>query len=565
MRTTNIEKEIKQPLVYIFMMFILASISYETYLTKKVLAITIVSAFFIIFFLYKKLFITIIFSGFYIIAILNNIFYYDYIPEINKEIRITKVSKYEVLGVSEGRNIILNIENNEVREGERLLIKGEFIKERNVKLGTVGEYKVESYEKLKDDVKCKLYRKREEVFNSISEKLGIRKASLITAMAFGYKQELDSYDSDELREIGVSHAIAVSGLHMGLIYGVVSSILGWKIGLVIGFIYMIFTGASPSTIRAYLMIFIMTFGKVTKRNYSQLSSLALAGVILLFYKPYIVKELGFMLSFLATLGIILFNKMINKSLYKLPEYLRNSISISLSTQIFTFPILVLYFNEFSIVFLLGNLIILPFMLMIVVLGNIVLIFNKVQFLFQYLLFICNYIIEIIDWILYRFDIIGFKVIYFNYIVVYLYISFLIAYYFYKKGYKRSIYFPVIFSIYIIVLIYSPVLNIQYYKEGALLVTYKGERVVLQTRQDVNVEKIKDICLSDNIKKNISRIRISNGVTIENIDNKYILNNNGMKYFLKVDYNKYNSKYDIIDFIGSDIQKVTVFKDNIIIR
>ncbi len=273
MNTINIEKEIKQPLVYIFMMFILASISYETYLTKKVLAITIVSAFFIIFFLYKRTFITIIFCGFYIIAILNNIFYYDYTPNINEEIRVVKVSKYDVLGLCKGRKIILNIDNNLVKEGERILITGEFVKERNVSLGTVGQYEVKDYKKLKDDIRCKLYRKREDVFNNISEKLGVRKASLITAMAFGYKQELDEYDSEELRDIGVSHAIVVSGLHVGLIYGVVSLILGWKLGLIIGFIYMLFTGASPSTIRAYLMIFTMTFGKITRRNYNQLSSL----------------------------------------------------------------------------------------------------------------------------------------------------------------------------------------------------------------------------------------------------------------------------------------------------
>ena len=565
MYKNNIENEIKQPLLYIFMVFILASISYEMYTNQKVLTIIIVSAFFIMFIMYKKIIITMIIVLFYLMALINNNLYYNYKADEKEEIRIIKLSEYEVLGKIDGRKVELDIERGNIKLGSRIEAKGKYSRDINTDKGIVGTYNIKEYIELKHDYLYKLYRKRDNIFNDISKKIGFRKAALISAMAFGYKDELDTGDNESLREIGVAHAIAVSGLHMALIYGFISNIFGWKIALIIGFIYMMFTGASPSTTRAYIMILVMSFGKVTKRNYNQLSALSLAGIIILFLKPYSAKELGFLLSFLATLGIIMFNKKINRKLYKLPNKIRESISLSISTQIFTFPITVLYFNEISIIFLIGNLIVVPFILMIVVMGNIILVFSKIRIVFNYLLFICDYIIDIIDWILFYFEEIGINTIYLDYIVVYMYIGFMITYYFYIKGYKRVIYYPIISLIYVMILVYSPVVNIQYYREGALLISYRGERVIVQTARKINEEKIKSICMTNDIKKDIDKIYIGNNIIIENVDGNYILKVENKRYILKVNYNKIKSKYDIIDFRNGNIRKVIVYSDNIIIR
>ena len=148
-----------------------------------------------------------------------------------------------------------------------------------------------------------------------------------------------------MKVFGISHAIAVSGLHMAIVYGILKKLFGSKLSLVIALAYVLFTGASPSTVRAYIMILIMNFALVVKRNYNPIAAISLAGIILLIVRPYDLFSLGFVLSFLATLGIILFNKKLNKKLYKLPKKIREVVSVSISAQILTFPILIYSFKN----------------------------------------------------------------------------------------------------------------------------------------------------------------------------------------------------------------------------
>ena len=167
---------------------------------------------------------------------------------------------------------------------------------------------------------------------------------MITSVSFGYKSELDEDHKSLMKNLGISHAISISGLHLALVYSILKRIFGVKLSLVIAFAYVLFTGAPASAVRAYIMILILNLGMVVKRNYSPLAALSLAGIIIILIKPYDIYNLGFILSFLATLGIILFSKKLNKKLYRLPNLFRSTIAISISAQILTFPIILLYFN-----------------------------------------------------------------------------------------------------------------------------------------------------------------------------------------------------------------------------
>lgn len=557
------DKNFNNPLLYIVIVFILSSFSYEIYSKNKLLSIFYVCSFFVFILYFKGVYITGVLIMFFIVAFNNNIWFYSYEPKEVEEIRITEIKNYYGKGEIEGRSVNLSNISNEISVGDKLIVNGEFTKNKNITRGIIGDYKIDEFIILKRDFICSLYRRREYIFERIEEKLGKRKAALITSVAFGYKSELDTDHKELMKSLGISHAISISGLHLVLVYSVLKRIFGIKLSLIIAFIYVLFSGASPPAVRAYIMIFILSFGRILKRNYNPLAALSLAGIIILLIKPYDIYNLGFILSFLATLGIILFNKDLNKKLYKLPNPIRSTIAISISAQVFTFPIVILCFNEISLNFIIGNILVIPLINILVILGNLLIFVESISIIFNYILYLCHYIIKYIDIIMYKIDDLGVELVYLHYTVAYFYIALLISFYFYKKGFKRFLYYPAIVGCYILLLIYSPVPKIRYFNEGALLISYRGDRVLIQTKNLIDKEKLMAISLTNKIIDELHEIDIGRGIKLKKYGENYILQTVSNEYLLFVNYEKMSSQYDIIDFRKGDIKEIMLFNDKVI--
>lgn len=551
------------PLPYIFIVFMLSYFTYEMYSKNTILVSFYVVSFFIFIMYFKGKYIMFILALFFIVALNNIICFYNYTPREIEEVRITEVKNYYGKGEINGRIVSLSNVNEKIEVGNKLLVKGKFTENKNIGTGVIGDYKIEDYKILKSDFIDKLYKRRKYVFESIESKLGERKAALITSVSFGYKSELNEDHKELMKNLGISHVISISGLHLVLVYSVLRRFLGVKLSLVLALVYVLFSGASAPAVRAYIMIVILNVGKIVKRNYNPIAALSLAGIILILEKPYYIYNLGFVLSFLATLGIILFNKDLNKKLYKLPNSIRNTIAISLSAQILTLPIIILYFNEVSLNFIVGNIIVIPFINVLVVLGNILIFIVEIPIIFNYIMYICHYIIKYIDIIMYKIDNMSLDLMYFHYTVAYFYIALLMTYYFYKKGFKRFIYYPLIIFFYILVAIYSPLPKIRYYNEGGLLISYKGDRVLIQTKDEVDKEKLAMISLSDYIYEEIDEINIGKIVKLKKYGENYILQTVNNEYLLFVNYESLNNEYDIIDFRKGDIKEIVIFENEII--
>lgn len=551
------------PLPYIFIVFMLSYFTYEMYSKNTILVSFYVVSFFIFIMYFKGKYIMFILALFFIVALNNIICFYNYTPREIEEVRITEVKNYYGKGEINGRIVSLSNVNEKIEVGNKLLVKGKFTENKNIGTGVIGDYKIEDYKILKSDFIDKLYKRRKYVFESIESKLGERKAALITSVSFGYKSELNEDHKELMKNLGISHVISISGLHLVLVYSVLRRLLGVKLSLVLALVYVLFSGASAPAVRAYIMIVILNVGKIVKRNYNPIAALSLSGIILILEKPYYIYNLGFVLSFLATLGIILFNKDLNKKLYKLPNSIRNTIAISLSAQILTLPIIILYFNEVSLNFIVGNIIVIPFINVLVVLGNILIFIVEIPSIFNYIMYICHYIIKYIDIIMYKIDNMSLDLMYFHYTVAYFYIALLMTYYFYKKGFKRFIYYPLIIFFYILVAIYSPLPKIRYYNEGGLLISYKGNRVLIQTKDEVDENKLMAVSLSSNISEDFNEIIIEKEIKIKRYGENYILQTVNNEYLLFVNYENLNNDYDIIDFRKGDIKEIVIFENEII--
>ncbi|MBN1073503.1 ComEC/Rec2 family competence protein [Clostridium botulinum] len=563
MNTKRIE-EVANPMVYIFITLILSSITFGLFSDFKKLAIFIVSFFFICVFYYCGISFTFVINLIFVMGLFMNFSYYNVNFNADAQVRILKNNSYETIGYYNGKKIIIENFKDKLTQGDKFNVKGTFKNNPIKEKGIVGSLFINNIKKSDDDFISNLYHIKNKVYKMLEENLGKRKAGLISSIAFGYSECLDDEDKDYMKSFGIIHAISVSGLHVAIVYSVLRRFLGVKIGLIATIIYVLFTGSNYSSIRAFLMLSTLELSYLLKRNNNSISALSMSGIILLLMRPYAVFEVSFHLSYLATLGIILCNKKLNYKLYKLPKILRNTLSISLSAQIFTFPYLILVFKDFSINFVLGNLFLMPFINLIVICGNILPITYVIPSLFDFCSYINLIILKWFDWTLDKLDYYSLPIINGNEYIAVFYMSILISLYFIKNNQYKFIYLPFLFIVVITIEMYSPLPKIQYYNEGAFLLTYKGDRLLITNKNNIDIKKLKDITFSKKVYRENGIINIDNKVKIKQYKNNCILKVNEKNYILKTNNKKVNSKdCDIINFSDNNINKIILFRGKVL--
>lgn len=202
------------------------------------------------------------------------------------------------------------------------------------------------------------------------EEYGIAQALLI-----GYREELDKEIVQAYTNTGVVHIIAISGLHLGLIYITLLQTLQWLPrkrwagvlkALVLIFVlwaFSLLTGASASVLRSAVMFTTIAVGQFMLTRYSNIyNTLAAAAFLLLCYNPYFLVDAGFQLSFFAVGGILLCYRPLYDLLMirnKWLDKLWQMIAVSLAAQVFTWPVCLYYFHQFPNVFLLANIVAVP--------------------------------------------------------------------------------------------------------------------------------------------------------------------------------------------------------------
>ena len=225
-----------------------------------------------------------------------------------------------------------------------------------------------------------------------------------SALLLGYKDMLDRDTILTYSSSGAMHVLAVSGLHVGIIYLVLSSLLFFfdkiKYGnymkaflLVLAlWAYAFLTGLSPSVLRAATMFSFVTIGSSLKRQTNIYNTLAASAFVLILYNPYIILKVGFQLSYLAVLGIVYLQpKLYN--LYRTSNWLLDKIwaitTVSIAAQLATFPLGMYYFHQFPNYFLLSNLFVIPLATFIINGGILLFIISAIPVLPTYIAWVVN--------------------------------------------------------------------------------------------------------------------------------------------------------------------------------
>ncbi|MGZ8537848.1 MAG: ComEC/Rec2 family competence protein, partial [Flavisolibacter sp.] len=201
-----------------------------------------------------------------------------------------------------------------------------------------------------------------------------KEQGLAEALLIGYKDDLDKNLVQSYSNTGVVHVIAISGLHLGLIYWLLimltSSLAKNKkasfirllvIILCIGW-FSILAGAQPSVLRSAVMFSFLAAGEVLSRRTSIYNTLALSAFFLLFYNPFWLWDVGFQLSYTAVISIVAFFRPIYNWLYcknKLLDMVWKLNAVTISAQLLTLPISMYHFHQVPTLFLFTNLVAVP--------------------------------------------------------------------------------------------------------------------------------------------------------------------------------------------------------------
>ena len=191
---------------------------------------------------------------------------------------------------------------------------------------------------------------------------------IVRAMLLGDQTAMEDEWSSWMRDSGIVHILAVSGLHVGLWYMLLEQLLKrlpisprarWlALAFLLG-LYALVTGLKVSVLRAGMMLLTLQGGRVARRKVDPLTSLALAAAAILLIRPLDVFGAGFQMSFCAVLGIALLASPLKQALRPMPELVRDGLTMTLSAQIGILPVSAYWFGKVSLIGLVTNLAAIP--------------------------------------------------------------------------------------------------------------------------------------------------------------------------------------------------------------
>ncbi|MBN2669135.1 MAG: ComEC family competence protein [Bacteroidales bacterium] len=239
-----------------------------------------------------------------------------------------------------------------------------------------------------------------------------RELAVLSALTLGYKNDLDAEIQKSYSASGAIHVLAVSGLHVGIIFIILSFFFNRLLKsprirwikfflIIIGiWFYALLTGASPSVMRASTMFSFIALGQALNKSSSIYNSIFASALLLIVINPFLLYDLSFQLSYSAVLSIVFFQAKIASILEpnnKLLKWIWGLTSVSLAAQFGTAPLTIFYFHQFPNYFLISNFIVIPIAFILIWLSVIFLVLQFVPLIGVFLAKIIHWVLWFQNW------------------------------------------------------------------------------------------------------------------------------------------------------------------------
>ena len=228
--------------------------------------------------------------------------------------------------------------------------------------------------------------------------------AVVAAMALGDKSALTQELKDVYSVTGASHVLALSGLHLGIIYSLLSlfvfrrrwQVLSQVIIILSIWAFVFLVGMSTSVMRSAVMLSIYALLSLGHRDRMSVNTLAFTAIVMLMISPMSLFDVGFQLSYMAVLSILLFVPLMERVFteeylmsHRVVRWLWGMVAVSLSAQIGVAPLIAYYFGRFSCYFLLTNFIVIPAATLILYLSLVVLLMPPLAHILYYMVTVLN--------------------------------------------------------------------------------------------------------------------------------------------------------------------------------
>ncbi len=315
--------------------------------------------------------------------------------------------------------------------GDTILISGQLSEIRNP--GNPGEFDYAKYMKHQGTHYSGYFRKTDYSYGNNSgrfkiirlstniqkqliacfERYNIRNNELavLSALVAGNRNYLEQEVRENYAAVGAMHILAVSGLHVGILYLLLTLLFGNRnqkkyyrllrtlIILAAIWMYAFITGLSSSVLRAALMFSLFLIGKNLQRQINNYNILAASALLILLINPSELFKVGFQFSYLAVTGIIYFQPKLERFIF-----IRNGIidriwqllTVSIAAQLITFPLSLYYFHQFPVYFWLTNIIVIPLVWLIMASAVVFSILIPLSFLMPFIASILNILLKTLN-------------------------------------------------------------------------------------------------------------------------------------------------------------------------
>ena len=191
---------------------------------------------------------------------------------------------------------------------------------------------------------------------------------VLSALTLGYKGDVDKETLKAYSVAGISHVLALSGMHIGIIWLLLSGLLKplerkhwkwlkWLLTTLTLWAFAFVVGLEASVVRAVVMCMLMELGSLSGTRPLSMNTLIMAAFFMLLYQPFYLFDVGFQLSFVAVASILIFYPLIYGCLsvkHRLARWIWGTLSVSMAAQLGTAPLVMYYFSNFSVYFLIAN-------------------------------------------------------------------------------------------------------------------------------------------------------------------------------------------------------------------